>query len=243
VERRHASCLECGYCAGIGWTDTGKGKLAELGEAELRGIAAAVVERVTAEITGVPSRLVPVAVSARHVHLTREVLDATYGKGHQLTRLRDLSQRGQFAAEETLTIVGSRMHSIEGVRVLGPVRDYTQAELARTDGITLGLELPVRGSGRLGGSAPIVLIGPKGAVSLKEGGIRPTRHLHARPEDARRLGLRDGQSTSVRVPGEKGVIFENVIVRVDPSYVLEMHLDTDDANAADLHCGMFVEIV
>ncbi len=243
MERRSDSCQECGYCEGTGWTDPGVAALSELREADLREIAQAVLGRVTARISGAGSRLVPVAVSARHVHLTREVLDATYGSGYELTRMRDLSQPGQFAAEETLTVVGARMRSIEGVRILGPVRSYTQAELARTDGIVLGLELPVRESGNLSETAPIVLIGPNGAVSLKEGGIRPNRHIHATPRDAGNLGLREGQSVSVRVSGQKGLVFDNVLVRVDPSYSLEMHLDTDDANAADVHCGMFVEIV
>ena len=194
-------------------------------------------------MTGTTSRLVPVAVSARHVHLTRQALEATYGPGYELTRMRDLSQPGEFSANETLTVLGPRMHSIQEVRILGPVRGYTQAELSRTDGVTLGMELPVRDSGKLTGSAPIVLVGPRGAVSLKEGGIRALRHLHAGLEDAEAMGLADGQSVSVRVHGQKGVVFENVLVRVSPSYVLEMHLDTDDANAADVHCGMLVEML
>jgi propanediol utilization protein len=202
-----------------------------------------VLERVRQRLSVAASRLVPVAISARHVHLTREVLEATYGRGHELTKFRDLSQPGQFSAKETLTIIGARMHSIEGVRILGPVREYTQAELARTDGVALGLELPVRDSGKLAGSAPIVLVGPRGAVSLREGGIRAVRHIHASDADADRLRLKDGQSVAVRVPGEKGVVFENVIVRVSPSHILEMHLDTDDANAADVHCDMLVEIL
>ncbi|MBN1503525.1 MAG: phosphate propanoyltransferase [Candidatus Eisenbacteria bacterium] len=192
---------------------------------------------------GVASRLVPVAVSARHVHLTRGVLDATYGAGCELTRFRDLSQPGEFSAKETLTVVGPRMHSIQDVRIIGPIREYTQAELSRTDGVALGMELPVRDSGKLEGSAPIVLVGPRGAISLKEGGIRALRHVHAAPEDAERLGVEDGQTVSVRVYGQKGVVFENVLMRVSSSYVLEMHLDTDDANAADVHCGTLVEIL
>ena len=243
MERRRATCQECGYCPGVGWTSLAPGELPGLERADLGQITAAVLERVRGRLTGVASRLVPVAVSARHVHLTKDVLEATYGPGYELTRLRDLSQPGQFSANETLTILGARMHSIEGVRVLGPVRDYTQAELSRTDGVALGLELPVRESGRLAGSAPIVLVGPRGAVSLREGGIRAVRHMHANVADAETLGLRDGQNVSVRVHGEKGVVFENVILRVSPCYVLEMHLDTDDANAADVHCDMLVEIL
>lgn len=160
-----------------------------------------------------------------------------------LSKLRDLSQHGQYAAKETVTLVGTRMRTIEGVRVLGPLRNYTQVELARTDGMTLGLELPVRDSGKLSGSSPIVMVGPEGALNLREGAIRAVRHIHANESQASALCLKDGQSVSVRVPGEKGVVFENVIVRIDASYDLEMHVDTDDANAADICCDMLVEIV
>jgi len=242
VERRSAACQECGYCAGVGWTGGAEAELSSLEEADLSQITAAVLARVRGRLSGAASRLVPVAVSARHVHVTREVLDATYGHGYELTKLRDLSQPGEFSANETLTVLGPRMHSIQEVRVLGPVRRYAQAELSRTDGVALGMELPVRDSGKLKGSAPIVLVGPRGAVSLTEGGIRALRHLHAGLEDAERLRLTDGQTVSVRVHGQKAVVFENVLVRVRQSYVLEMHLDTDDANAADVHCGMLVEV-
>jgi propanediol utilization protein len=213
-----------------------------LNEADLTDIAEAVLRRVKDRLSGHASRLVPIAVSARHVHLTREVLDALYGKGYELTRDRELSQPGEFAAAECLTLVGTRMRSIEGVRILGPLRKYTQVELARTDGVSLGLELPVRESGKLSGSSSVVLVGPKGAVSLEEGAIRPTRHLHANDEEAASLGLQDGENVSVRVPGKKAVMFENVTVRVNPSFKLEMHLDTDDANAADVCCDMLAEI-
>ena len=199
--------------------------------------------RVKARLSGATTRFIPVAVSARHVHLTREALAEVYGKAYELNKLRDLSQPGQFAAQETLTLIGTRMRTIEGVRILGPIRKYTQIELARTDGIALGLELPVRDSGKLSGSSPIILVGPKGALSLQEGAIRAVRHIHASSAEASLLGLREGQSVSVRVPGEKGIIFENVIVKTDPSFSLEMHLDTDDANAADVCCDMLVEIM
>ncbi|UCF79846.1 MAG: phosphate propanoyltransferase [Candidatus Eiseniibacteriota bacterium] len=214
----------------------------ELRDADLAELTAAVVQRVRDEISGAASRFVPVAVSARHVHLTREVLDELYGRGYELTRERELSQPGEFAAGECVTLIGSRMRSIEGVRVLGPLRRYAQVELARTDGVSLGLELPVRESGNLSGSSPIVLVGPRGAVSLKEGAIRPARHIHATEKDAALMGLGDGQTVSARVRGKKGVVFENVIVKVRSDFRLEMHLDTDDANAADVCCDMLAEI-
>jgi putative phosphotransacetylase len=242
-ERRRASCHECGYCDNVPCASRRLAGLPGLRDAELTEIAAAVLARVKARLSGVTTRFIPAAVSARHVHLTREALEGVYGKGHELSKLHDLSQPGQYAAKETLTLVGARMRTIEGVRVLGPLRKYTQVELARTDGIMLGIELPVRDSGKLSGSSPIVLVGPKGALNLEEGAIRATRHIHAGAEEASLLGLIDGQSVSVRVPGEKGVVFENVIVKVDPSFSLEMHLDTDDANAADVCCDMFVEIM
>jgi putative phosphotransacetylase len=242
VERRRTSCHECGYCDSMPGSSVLPGEIAELREAELRELAEAVLQRVQDRLSGKTSRFAPIAVSARHVHLTREVLDALYGRGHELTRERELSQPGEFAAAECVTVIGSRMRSLEGVRILGPLRDYTQVELARTDGVALGLELPVRESADLAGSAPVVLVGPEGAVSLKEGAIRATRHLHANEEEAASLGLKDGDSVSVRVPGKKGVVFENVTVRVDPSFRLEIHLDTDDANAADVCCDMLGEI-
>lgn len=242
MERRRSSCHECGYCDSMPAPFVTTRELSGLEETDLRGIAEVVLERVRERLSGQASRFVPIAVSARHVHLTREALDALYGKGHELTRERDLSQPGEFAAAECLTVIGSRMRSIEGVRILGPLREYTQVELARTDGVSLGLDLPVRESGKLSGSSPVVLVGPKGAVSLSEGAIRPTRHLHVNEEEAALLGLRDGESVSVRVPGRKALLFENVVVRVKPSFKLEMHLDTDDANAADVCCDMLAEI-
>ncbi len=242
MERRRSSCHECGYCDSMPAPVEASGRTLALEEGDLKDIAEAVLERVKERLSVRTSRLVPIAVSARHVHLTREVLDALYGKDYQLTRHRELSQPGEFAAAECLTLLGGRMRSIEGVRILGPLREYTQVELARTDGVSLGLDLPVRDSGDLSGSSPIVLVGPAGAVSLREGAIRPARHLHASQEEASALGLRDGERVSVRIPGRKAVLFENVLVRVDPSYRLEMHLDTDDANAADVCCDMLAEI-
>ena len=243
MERRRASCHECGYCENMPCASRRLAGLPGLQDTELSEVAEAVFARVKAKLSGTATRFVPVAVSARHVHLSREALEQVYGRGYELSRLRDLSQPGQYAARETLTVVGTRMRTIEEVRILGPLREYTQVELARTDGVTLGLDLPVRDSGKLSGSSPIVLVGPRGALCLEEGAIRATRHIHASEKEASVLGLRDGQSVSVRVPGEKALVFENVIVRTDPSFLLEMHLDTDDANAADVCCDMLVEIV
>ncbi|MFH0777419.1 MAG: phosphate propanoyltransferase [Candidatus Eisenbacteria bacterium] len=243
MERRSPACNECGYCEAFPPGAATSAAVSELKAAEFGEIAEAVLSRVKQRLSGVRSRLVPAAVSARHVHLSPDVLEQLYGRGYELERHRPLSQPRQFAARETVTLVGTRMHSVEGVRILGPLRDYTQVELARTDGVVLGIELPVRDSGRLEGSAPIVLAGPKGAVSLAQGAIRAARHIHASENEAQELGICDGQCVSIRVHGEKAVVFENVLVRVRSDYKLEMHVDTDDANAADIHCDMFVEIV
>lgn len=175
---------------------------------------------------------VPVEVSNRHCHLTRETFEILYGKGRELTLLRELSQKGEFAAQETVTLVGPNMRAIEGVRILGPFRKFDQVELSFTDGFFLGMELPVRLSGDVAGSAPITLVGPKGSVALREGAIRAMRHLHASPEEARRLGLKDGDRVAIEVAGPIGVVFQNVIVRVSSNGRLAFHIDTDEANAA-----------
>ncbi|MGI6082917.1 MAG: phosphate propanoyltransferase [Limnochordia bacterium] len=185
---------------------------------------------------------IPVGISVRHVHLSQEDLEHLYGPGHQLTKLRDLRQPGEFAAKEVVALVGPRMRTIENVRILGPCRDQTQVELARTDAIVLGLNPPVRQSGNLAGSSPITLIGPKGALSLPEGCIVANRHIHMNPQDAGRLGVKDNDIVSVEVTGDKGLVFHNVQVRVREGWVLEMHLDTDDANAACITCGVQARI-
>jgi putative phosphotransacetylase len=187
--------------------------------------------------------IVPVGVSARHIHLTREVLENLFGPGHDLTVLRNLSQPGEFAAEETVTIVGPRGAAIEKVRILGPVRKFTQIELARSDGLRLGLDLPVRRTGDLSGTPGLTIIGPKGTVVLGEGAIRATRHIHMTGEDAVRFGLNPGQLVRARTSGERAVVFENVLIRVSNSFVLDFHLDTDDANAAGLETGCFAEVM
>lgn len=175
---------------------------------------------------------IPVEVSNRHCHLTRETFEILYGKGKELTLLRELSQRGEFAAQETVTLVGPNMRAIEGVRILGPFRKFDQVELSFTDGFYLGMELPVRLSGDIAGSSPITIVGPRGSVTLKEGAIRAMRHLHASPEEAKALGLRDGERIAIEIPGPIGVIFQNVVVRVSANGRLAFHIDTDEANAA-----------
>ena len=183
------------------------------------------------------------SISVRHVHVCREDLDILYGKGYEPTILKELYQPKNYAYKETLTVVGPKLNAIQNVRILGPLRDSTQVELAKTDCVILGVDAPVRPSGQIEGSASVVLIGPKGAVYLKEGVIRANRHIHLCNEDAAYYGIKDGQEVDVRVSGPKGLTFNNVQVRVNPAFKSEMHIDTDDGNAADLATGTLVEIV
>ena len=149
---------------------------------------------------------------------------------------RELYQPGAFAAEEGVSVVGPRLRAIERVRVLGPTRGYNQVELARTDAIYLGLDPPVRDSGDLSDAQPLTFIGPKGSFTA-DCAIRATRHIHLTPEDVRRLGLPGIERGSVRIPGEKGLVFHNVRLKIADGQLPEIHLDTDDANAAAVACG------
>jgi len=188
-------------------------------------------------------RKVVCSISVRHVHLCREHLDILYGKDYEPTILKELYQPGNYAYKETLTLVGPKLNAIQNVRILGPLRSKTQVELAKTDCIILGIDAPVRPSGVLEGSASCVLIGPKGAVYLKEGVIRANRHIHMSQDDADYFGIKDNDEVDVRVSGPKGLTFNNVQVRVSKDFVTEMHIDTDDGNAADIATGTLVEIV
>lgn len=185
---------------------------------------------------------IPVGVSARHIHLTQEAVETLFGPGHQLTFKSEL-MGGQFAAEETCTIVGLKLRAMEKVRVLGPVRKANQVEISATDARTLGVAAPVRNSGDTKGSAPIAIVGPKGAIYLKEGCIVAARHIHMSPEDAARYGLKDKDVVSVQADNERGTIYDQVLIRVDPSFTLEMHIDTDEANAAGIKQGDRVRLL
>lgn len=185
---------------------------------------------------------VPVSVSARHVHLQQEHVDILFGKGYQLTKDRDISQPGQYACQETVTLMGPG-GKISNVRALGPLRKQTQVEVARSDARVLGISPPVRHSGDLKGSAPIVIIGPKGTVRLKEGCIIADRHIHMTPQDAQAYGVYNSQKVSVLVEGEKGGIMNQVTIRVRDDYALDMHIDTDDANAFGLTGNEYVKII
>ena len=188
-------------------------------------------------------KTVPVGVSNRHIHLTREHLEILFGKGYELTPLKDLSQPGQYACKELLTIVGPSLRPIENVRVLGPLRKQSQVEISRTDSYVLKVKPPVRESGKLDGSAGITIIGPKGVVSLEEGCIIANRHIHMSVEEGAAFGLKDGDYVTVEADGERRTRFYDVQVRVSEAFRLEMHIDTDDANAAGIGNGAKVRIV
>ncbi|VBB07904.1 phosphate propanoyltransferase [Lucifera butyrica] len=185
---------------------------------------------------------IPVGISARHVHVTREHLDILYGEGYQLTVKKDLSQPGQFAAEETVDIVTEK-GSFKGVRILGPERKKTQIEIALTDALKLKISPPVRDSGDISNSPGITLVGPKGSVTVEEGVIAAGRHIHMTPADAGKLGLKDKDIVKVAVPGERALIFDQVLIRVNENFYLEMHVDTDEGNAAKIKTGDLVEII
>ncbi len=172
---------------------------------------------------------IPIGVSARHVHLTREHIDKLFGKGYQLNKKKEL-MGGQYAAEECVTLVGTKLRAIENVRILGPERKASQVEVSRTDAIRLGLNPPVRESGNIAGSAPIALVGPAGVLYLEEGCIIAKRHIHMSPADAQKFGVKDGDVVKVRFANGRGGIFEEVQIRVDKTFTLEMHIDTDEAN-------------
>ena len=174
-----------------------------------------------------------IETSARHIHLTQEHVDILFGEGHQLTHKKDLSQPGQFACEERVTVVGPK-RELANVSILGPVRKASQVELSLTDSRSIGLAAPVRESGDIAGSAPCKLIGPKGEVELSEGVIVAKRHIHITPEDAQSFGVTDKEIVKVKADTDgRSLIFDDVVVRVSPSFATAMHIDTDESNA----CG------
>lgn len=209
-------------------------------------VVAEIVRRVIEAGAGAPAEApgtVPVGVSNRHIHLTREHVEILFGKGYELTKLKDLSQPGQYACKELLTIVGPSLRPIENVRVLGPVRKNTQVEISRTDSFVLKVKPPVRESGNIAGSAGITIIGPKGVVTITEGVIIANRHIHMSPADGAAFGVRDGDTVTVEADGERRTRFYDVQIRISEAFRLEMHVDTDDANAAGIGNGARVRVV
>jgi len=188
------------------------------------------------------NKQIPIGVSARHIHLSSEHVQILFGQDYELTEMKPLTQPGQFAANETVAVIGPK-GSFPKVRILGPTRGKTQLEVSRTDSFALGINPPVRESGDIAGSAGIKLQGPAGEVELVEGVIVAARHIHFHTSDAEQFGVKDKQRVAVRTSGERGVVFENVIVRVSDSYALDMHIDTDEANAAGIANGDMAELV
>ena len=183
-----------------------------------------------------------VETSARHVHLSQEHIEALFGKDYQLTVKKELSQPGQYACKEQVTVVGPR-GQIERVRVLGPERKDTQVELAMTDSFQLGIKLPIRMSGKTSGTPGCKLVGPAGTAEIAEGAIAAARHLHASKAQAEFFGLKDGQVVSLRSGGERSVVFENVVVRAGDGHEYEVHLDTDESNAAAMAGSPLMEVI
>jgi putative phosphotransacetylase len=202
-----------------------------------KAVAAAVTE-----YNNEKNEQVKIGVSQRHVHLSREDLDALFGKGYELTKKKTLMGR-EFASEEFVTLVGPSLKAIEKVRVLGPVRKHTQVEISRTDTFLLKVSPPVRPSGEIEGSERIVLVGPKGSIYLKEGVIIANRHIHLTPAYAAKHNIKDNDRVDVLVEGIKPTKFYDVQVRVRDDFNVEMHIDTDDANSAGLRNGDVVKIL
>ncbi len=177
---------------------------------------------------------VKIGISNKHLHLSKEHLETLFGEGHELTPKNYLGQPGQFAAEEKVDIVGPKK-TLSGVRVLGPIRPETQVELSMTDARTIGIKAPVTESGKLDGTPGCKIIGPCGEVELEKGVIVPLRHVHLNPQQAIDAGVKDGDVVSLKIEGPRGLVFDNVLVRSGEKHEREVHLDTDEGNAAG--CG------
>ena len=191
---------------------------------------------------GGPPHPLVVNISARHMHVTPADLEVLFGPGAKLTKLKDLYQEGEFASEQLVTLVGPRQRIVPSVRILGPVRNYTQVELSYTDGIYLGLDLPLRISGNHEGTPGITILGPKGAITINKGVIRAERHVHMSEADMAHYGVKDGGHMKLRIDGPCGVVFDRVRVRYHPKVVLEVHIDTDEGNACDLESATHMEL-
>lgn len=195
----------------------------------------------TISASGYP--LIPLGVSNRHIHLTQNTFARLFGANSPFEVLRALYQPGEFASKHTLTIVGTKQRAIPSVRILGPLRNYDQVEVSYTDSIYLGIDPPFVNSGNLERAAPLTLVGPAGSVFLERCAIIASRHIHMTNQDALRFGVQEGDYCKVRVAGEKGTVFENVLIRINDNWKLQIHLDTDDANAALIKGDISVEFV
>jgi propanediol utilization protein len=190
-----------------------------------------------------PISKIPLGISNRHIHLTPKTFQKLFGEGGECESLRPLYQPGEFASKQLLTIIGPKQRSIPNVRILGPLRKYDQVEVTLTDAILLGIDPPVTNSGSLEKAAPLTLVGPQGSVYIDKCAIIANRHIHMTNSDAKKLGIRDGDFCKVRIKGEKSTIFENVLIRTNDNWKLQIHLDTDDANAANVREETLVEFI
>lgn len=185
---------------------------------------------------------VSVGLSNKHLHVTQEHLEKLFGAGHELTEFKILSQPGQYACDEKVDIVGPK-GTLKGVRILGPVRKETQIEISVSDAFKLGLKVPVRDSGDIEGTPGVKIVGPKGEVDLEYGVIVAARHIHMHPDDAKVFGVEDFQRVKVRAEGMRALVFENVLIRVSPTFALDMHIDIEEGNAAGIGNGDMVEVI
>jgi putative phosphotransacetylase len=185
---------------------------------------------------------VSVGLSNKHLHVTQEHLEKLFGAGHELTEFKILSQPGQYACDEKVDIVGPK-GTLKGVRILGPVRKETQIEISVSDAFKLGLKVPVRDSGDIEGTPGVKIVGPKGEVDLEYGVIVAARHIHMHPDDAKVFGVEDFQRVKVRAEGMRALVFENVLIRVSPTFALDMHIDIEEGNAAGISNGDMVEVI
>lgn len=208
----------------------------------LKLLLEAVSSQMGKQEAGEEEKGIPVGVSNRHLHLSQKDQETLFGKNYEMNRIKDLSQPGQFACKETVTLCGPK-GAIEHVRVLGPVRKQTQVEILAGDCFKLGIASAVRSSGELSGTPGVTLVGPKGAVMLEEGVIVAQRHIHMTPEDARHFGVYDGQIATIEVPGARGGIFRNVVIRANDASALECHVDTEEANAMQVNSLTKINIV
>ena len=186
---------------------------------------------------------IPLGISNRHIHLTEKTFHALFGDEAEFESMRPLYQPGEFASKHTLTIVGPKLRSIPSVRILGPLRKYDQVEVSLTDAIFLGINPPVTNSGSLQNAVPLTLVGPNGSVYIEKCAIVANRHIHMTNKDAEVFGVKNGDYCKVKIGGEKSTIFENVLIRINDNWKLQIHLDTDDANAANVRDEIYVEFL
>jgi putative phosphotransacetylase len=237
------NCQECGACMARG-NHAGNGTSRALLSSQDTMIDAIVAEvvrtisghQVENNNAGTALSKIPLGVSNKHIHLREASFKLLFGPDAQPIIFRNLYQPGEFALEQTCIIVGPKMRPLHDVRILGPFRSYDQVEVSFTDAVLLGINPPVKESGDLSGAAPITIVGPKGSLVLDQGAIIANRHLHMTTKDASRFGVKQGDMVKVSIPGVKDTIFGNVLVRTNDAWKLQLHLDTDDANAAHAVC-------